>query len=300
MRVLEVVRTARVVIAAAVLATPTLAQALQEEPTPAPSPTTPTAPPATWNGLPDRFQIDAGVFRIDAKTQAKLNTPGGNGATVDFENDLKLAGSGINVWFDGSWRISRRQKVSLNYTRLSREGDPATLQKDIAWGDHVFHTGASVRGTTSTDILTAYYRFAIVRKDRFEIGPTVGVGYLWLSAGIAGEGSLTAGGATATVPLDIIGRTSSITGDIGVYFSGWLAQHVAVRGDLLYISASPGNTSASITDGRLALDWYPWRKVGFGAQYKYYRYRYDRGVTNFGLSGTITYQGAQVFASFLF
>ena len=42
------------------------------------------------------------------------------------------------------------------------------------------------------------------------------------------------------------------------------------------------------------------RHVGLGAQYKHYRYSYDRGVLVSELGGEVTYEGFQVFASFLF
>ena len=73
-----------------------------------------------------------------------------------------------------------------------------------------------------------------------------------------------------------------------------------MRGDLLYIKVKPENAEASVTDGRLGLYWYPWRKVGLGAQYKYYKYRYERGLLSTSLGGSVTFQGAQGYVSFLF
>jgi hypothetical protein len=63
---------------------------------------------------------------------------------------------------------------------------------------------------------------------------------------------------------------------------------------------SPGDTDASVTDWRAGANYYLGRHVGLGAQYKYYKYSYDRGILASELGGDVSYEGFQVFASFLF
>jgi hypothetical protein len=183
--------------------------------------------------------------------------------------------------------------ASLNYTRSSRQGDGRTLTRDVAWGDQVFTAGLTVESESSADITAGYYRFAIVRNDRSAIGPALGLGYLSLEATIRATG-LVGGTRSRT------GQMGSVTGDVGGYFEGWLGRRVVVRGDLLYIIIKPENSEASVTDGRLGVYWYPWRNVGLGAQYKYYKYRYERAALSTSLGGNLTYQGAQGYLSFVF
>ena len=73
-----------------------------------------------------------------------------------------------------------------------------------------------------------------------------------------------------------------------------------LRGDFLYIKATPGGSEASVTDWRLAANYYFFRNAGLGVQYKYNRYSYDRGVLVRELGGEVTYEGFQVYLSFLF
>jgi hypothetical protein len=160
--------------------------------------------------------------------------------------------------------------------------------------------GLTVQAETSAEILTGYYRFAIVRNDRFEIGPSLGFGYLWLDATLRATGSVSGGGAGTSGTISQTGQTGSVTGDVGGYFAGWLHRRVVIRGDLLYILVKPENSEASVTDGRLGLYWYPSRHVGLGAQYKYYKYRYERSALSAEVGGSVTYQGAQAYVSFLF
>ena len=259
------------------------------------SPVSAQSSSGTWNGLPDRFQIDTGYFRLDANTVLRFNGPQGSG-DVDFEQDLGLDQAVNTFWVDGTWRVGRRHQVKLGFTRVSRQRDQYTLQRDFTWGGQTYQAGLNAATTSSSDILGGYYRFAIVRNDRFEIGPTIGIGYLWLDAGIRATG--TVGGVSRT--LDESASTGSITGALGGYAEGWLTKRLVVKGDFLYIKVATDNTDASVTDWRLATDYYFLPNAGVGVQYKYNQYTYDRGILVRELGGEITYEGFQIFATFRF
>jgi hypothetical protein len=255
---------------------------------------------STWNDLPDRFQIDTGYFRIDADTTLRYNGPDG-GSNVNFEQDLGVNPHVNTFWLDATWRVGRRHQLKVGYTRFNRERPDHMLTRNFQWGDQVYNAGLSADATTGSDILGGYYRFALFRNNRFEIGPTVGFGWLWLRAGIDATATVTGpGGTPVSQNLDRGTSTGSVTGAVGGYAAAWPASRLALRGDYLYIKVSPGNTTASITDWRAGADVYVFRNAGMGAQYKYYKYSYDRGIVSTKLGGDVTYKGFQVFLSFLF
>ncbi len=225
--------------------------------------------PATWNGLPDRFQIDTGYFRMDASTKLRFNGPQGGSGEIDFEDDLGLNPTVDTFWLDGRWRLGRRHQVQLGFTRSHRNVSEKTLERDFVWGGETYAAGMSASSYANANILGGYYRFAVFRNDRFEIGPALGVGYLSLEAGIEARGSVSGpGGTTETRTLDRSTSTGSITGAIGGYAEAWPAKRLVLRGDFLYVKVSPENSEASVTDWRLAADWYFSRNVGVGVQYK--------------------------------
>ncbi len=249
----------------------------------------------TWNGLSDRFQIDTGYFRLSANTDLRYNGGPGSG-DISFENDLGVDKNVNTFWVDGTWRVGRRHQLKLSYTGLSRDRQDFELQREFTWGGETYQAGLQASTSTGTDILGGYYRFALVRNERFEIGPTLGVGYLWLSARVQATGTIA--GASRT--LDERATTGSITGAVGGYASAWLTKRLVTRADFLYIKVSPGDTQASVTDWRLGADYYFLKNAGLGVQYKYNQYSYDRGVLVSELGGDVTYKGFQVFVSFLF
>jgi len=50
----------------------------------------------------------------------------------------------------------------------------------------------------------------------------------------------------------------------------------------------------------VAVDYYFSKNVGVGAQYKYNKYSYDRGILVAKLGGELTFDGGQVFLTFRF
>jgi hypothetical protein len=73
-----------------------------------------------------------------------------------------------------------------------------------------------------------------------------------------------------------------------------------VRGDFRYIIVKPENAEASVTDGRAAVLYHPWRNVGVGLQYTYNKFRYDREILSTELGGRLRYSGGQVVVSAAF
>jgi len=255
--------------------------------------------PGTWNGLSDRFQIDTGYFRITAETRLRYNSAEGS-RDISFEDDLGLDPNVDTFWVDATWRLGRRHKVKLAYTAFNRDRQDFALQRDFTWGGETYNAGLSASTSSGTDILGGYYRFAIFRNDRFEIGPTLGVGYLWLSAGIRATGTIGGPGGTESRSVSESASTGSITGAVGGFAQAWPAKRLTLYADYLYIKVTPENSEASVTDWRVGANYYFGRHVGLGAQYKYYTYSYDRGIMVSELGGEINYKGFQVFASFLF
>ncbi len=283
------------VSAVAAMAAPAVAQAPVEAPAPLPA----TRP--SWNGLPERFQVDAGFFRVQMTTGLRLQGSVGPANEVSFEKDLGVADTAGTYWVDATIRVSRRNSFKINYISVTRVGQPQSLTRDFTWNDETYSAGLSASGTIGMDLISTYYRFAVSKRDRFEIGVATGLGYLQLSAAINAQGSLTGpGGQIESVNLDESGKAGVPTGDVGGYFNAWLTKRVVMRGDFLYILIRPSDVEASVTDWRLAVDYYPLRNIGLGVQYKYNEFQFRKGFEEASLGGTLGFQGLQVYASFLF
>ena len=171
--------------------------------------------PAASNELPDRFQIDTGYFRISANTVLNFNAPGA-GNDVSFEKDLGVAPDANTFWLDATWRVGRRHQLKLGYTRLNREQPSHTLEARLRVERRDLQQRALHEHDDGGDILGGYYRFALLRNERFEIGPSARH-RLSLGAGHhPGTGTITGpGGVPVSRDLDTTASTGSITGAVG-------------------------------------------------------------------------------------
>jgi hypothetical protein len=259
--------------------------------------TTPVfAQTASYSDVPDRFRVEAGGFRIGADTQLTLNTTGGPRPPVDFES-LELPNNTTRFYVEGFWRPWRRHQFSLSWYENARDGSPHSVDRDFNWGDIVVTAGASATAHVSTSYFSGVYRFAAYKNDRFEIGPALGIGHLSIEAGIGGQVSVTTPVGTFSLPFDTSKSLGEPTGDLGAYLYWWPLRRLLVRGDFRYVLVKPENSEASITDGRAAAVYHPWRNVGIGLQYTYNKFRYDRGIASRELGGNIRYSGGQVVLS---
>ena len=271
----------------------------QAPPVTTPAPTT-QQPPATWSGLSDRFQIDTGYFNLSADTLLRYNGTAGGSGEVSLEKDLGIDDQVNTFWVDATWRVGRRHQLKLAFTRFNRDRADYTLQRDFTWGGETYNAGLTATTSNDNSIVGGYYRFAIFRNDRFEIGPTVGIGYLKLGATIKATGTVNGPSGAESRTLDRGSSISSPTGAVGGYAQVWPARRFVLQGDFLYIKATLDNSEAAVTDWRLAADYYFFENAGLGVQYKFNRYSYDRGILVSELGGQVTFEGFQVYLSFRF
>jgi hypothetical protein len=250
---------------------------------------------STWNGLPDRFRVDAGYFGLTAETVLQFN--GGN---VDFEKDLGVNKHIDTFWVDGIWRVGRRHQIELAFTKSNRDRADFTLSHDFTWGGQTYNAGLSATTSTGTDIFGGYYRFAAYRNDRFEIGPTIGIGHLSVNADIQATGTVSGPDGPESRTINKSASKGAMTGALGGYTYGWITKRLVTRAEFLYIKVTPEAQTQSVTDWRVGADYYYVRNAGLGVQYKYNKYRETLSAVSTELGGAVVYKGFQVFASFLF
>jgi predicted porin len=260
----------------------------------------PPSSPATWNGLSDRFQIDTGYFHLTANSLLRYNGPQGGSGEISLEQDLGVNDKVNTFWLDATWRVGRRHQLKLAFTRFSRDRAGYTLQRDFTWGGQTYGAGLTANTSNSNGVVGGYYRFAIVRNDRFEIGPTLGIGYLNLEARIQATGTVSGPGGSESRTLDNDASIGNMTGALGGYAEVWPARRFVMRGDFLYIKVKPGDSEASVTDWRLGADYYFFKNAGLGVQYKYNKYSEAFSALSTNLGGALVYKGFQVFLSLQF
>ena len=250
----------------------------------------------TDTDVPQTFWFEVGGFRVASSTNLRLNG-GAPGDDVNLERDLNLPNTTTQGYLEAFWRLGRRHQVSVNWTRVKRDGGSVAVQEDIEWGDVVFPVGIEVSGTNDSDFISGAYRFSLFKNDTFEIGPAIGIGHVWIDASLTGQVQI---GEELSGERTVSGSASSITGDVGGFFYWWPGRRWMARGDFRYIAVGMDDADAAIAEGRASITWYPWRQVGIGAQYSYTKLEYKRDVLITELGGSLQYDGLQVLVSVAF
>ena len=250
--------------------------------------------------VPSRLVVEAGGFNMRFLTNHTLNTPLLDPTTVSFENDLGLPDTMNRGYVDAYWRVSRRNQLSLSYAAATRQGDPLTLARNVDWGGVVFPIGVRAAGRLDTRFLSGGYRFSAVKNGGFELGPAVGFGYLWMTAGISAAAGAGLPSGTVTSAIDREVDFNTPTADVGGFANWWVTRRIYIRGDFRYGFFKPSDSEAAITQARASATWYPWQHLGFGAQFVFDKFRYDRIRSSTELGGTYRVDGLQLLVSTAF
>jgi hypothetical protein len=249
--------------------------------------------------VPDRFRLEVGGFRIGSDTELTFDTSGGSRPPVNFES-LDVPENASRFYIEGFWRPGRRHQVSLSWYRNDREGDPNVVERDFNWGDQAVTVGMTVTARVDSSYLSGVYRFAAYKSDRFEIGPSVGIGYLSIETELGGDATLTGDQGSPSRPFNVSRGLNQPTGDLGGYLYWWPVRRLLVRGEARYILVKPEDAEAAVTEGRVATLYHVSRNIGVGLQYTYSKFRYDRDILSTEIGGSLRQSGGQLVLSAAF
>ena len=104
---------------------------------------------ADVKGMDERFRLDLGGFFQSFNTTLRLDsTAHGVGTEINFEDDLGQDSNKTSFRANGYWRFGRHGRFDFGVISWSRS-NTHTITKDISFGDHVYHAGATVSSDMS-------------------------------------------------------------------------------------------------------------------------------------------------------
>ena len=228
---------------------------------------------ADWvavKGMDERFRLDLGGFAQKFKTTLRVDSATyGRGTEVNLEDDLGLSSNQINFRADGYWRFGRHGRLDFGYTSWNRTASHK-LDKDITIGDTTYHANANLDSTLRANVIELYYGYSFWNTPKFEAGAMLGLSAIINKTSFEGQGTIGTGGSSSTQSFSSENR--SLTAPlpaIGIQARYTIIPGLLVSGKIKGFSATIDNVKGSVLEGRAALDYYPWKNVGFGAGYDY-------------------------------
>ena len=168
---------------------------------------------ARLTSLHDKFQVNASLTGVLLNANIRLDGENlGIGTELDAEDDLGLDKFIPEPRFALRWRPGTRHELEAGY-QWARRNAEKRLERTIDFGDSTYEAGLDVRSVLDTDQAFLNYRFALFDKPNWQAGPSVGLGALFLTMGLAAEANVGLSQAAFDVEKSITGPL----GSLGIY-----------------------------------------------------------------------------------
>jgi hypothetical protein len=238
--------------------------------------------------LDNRFVLSAGVFIVGTDVKAHVNGSSTTNPDVDFNDTFGTGSDETRGRFDALWRITPNHHVRFLYFNNSITRN-RVLDRDIEWGDNVYHVGASVESQVKLKVYELAYEYAFLRQPTYEVNGTFGIHYTDLSLQLAGQATGPNGGAASFVsdkrslpaPLPVIGLRA------GWAFAPQWYGELTAQALRINIDGYKGHW----IDGRAGVTWMFTKNFGAGLAYNRWTTRVDVDRDNFNGSARFGYSG---------
>jgi len=160
--------------------------------------------------LPDKFGLRLGGYYIkNADTVARLDANNAPvGAYIDFHDTLGGERTATVVRLDGLYRFNERQGLGFAWYDVKLAGS-RMLDKDIQWGGLTYPVNTQVDSDLKFNVYKLNYQYSLFHNEKAELGASVGLHVMDISANVSSSGSNQSQGQSVTAPLPVWGLYAS-------------------------------------------------------------------------------------------
>ena len=235
------------------------------------------------NHLYDKLQFTLSGTAVVINSNIRVDGSNGQGTDLNAEEDLGLARTKFQPRLALRWRPGKRHELELGYQFARRTGDKV-LTKDIEFGDSTFTAGLRVKSTYNSDQAFLVYRFALMAKERSQVGLALGVGPYFLETGIDATGSISSGDQSQSGSRSVSKSIVGPTGSLGVYGRSWAGERWYLEGDLRYIKVTIDRFDARVYAVNASARYFVSPAVALEAGYGFDGVKVDVGPKTTGIT----------------
>lgn len=213
-----------------------------------------------------KFDLNVGWFFTGMDSSVRFGLAG-VGIEIDVEEALGLETSTSVFRLDSFWRFGRnlRHRFDLGWFALHRAGKK-TLGRDIEIGDTIFPTGTTVKSSLDIDIFKGAYSYSFFQDDRLDLAASFGLFVMPISFDISSSGFVEGNESESiTAPLPVLNLRADLALTPKVFLKNSL--------DIFYLEI--GEFTGGILDVKIALEYNPFKHVGFGLAFESFRARIE-------------------------
>jgi len=223
------------------------------------------------------------------------------GIAINAENTFGLKTELFEIRADALYRPgkTRRNQIDFTYAGFHRNGS-AVIGQDIEIGNVTIPAHATVDTVFNFDLIRASYSYAFLQDDRVRIAGGLGVYAVPLRYSVNARSSTNhyfVEAADCILPLPAL----ALRGDFLLTKKVYLHSSI----DLMY--AQIGDFKGSLLDVNVAVEYRPWKHLGFGLGYSGFSTdveahgkKSDYPEANFIGEVGVRYTGIQLYGKFIF
>jgi hypothetical protein len=233
----------------------------------------------------DRVSLWLGGYSLDAKVALAARAGDVETGNVNLDSGHENVG---RARFD--FLFLDNQGFTFDYYTLDRS-KTQLLDKPFTYDGMPFQLDSDLHGKFDLAAGSASYHWWFGGADDV-VGVGIGGTYYKLKLGINGTVTLNDIAATGAVSWEDDAVAPLITLAYKHAFSDSLRVYVDTSG----VKKNGGKLTGHIYDGRVGIEWFPWRNFGFGAEYGVTHIRLDHAGSSYDANLDFKLDGPSLFA----
>ena len=206
-----------------------------------------------------KFSFDVGAFLSNSHTDLRFGS--GFAISVNVEDALGLDTENNVYRLESYWRFTdnRRHRLDLSWFSLNRTGtrtiDETITIKPPEGEDITIPIGTKIKSFFDLDIYQLAYSYSFLQDDRLDFAGQFGLYVMPISFGLSATGIINEeADQSFTAPLPIV----------GLKFDVLIAPKWYLRSGTQIFYIKYENFTGSLLNFRSAVEYNPWKHVGFG------------------------------------
>ena len=234
-----------------------------------------------------KFNVSLGASFIANDSKVRLGGEG-VGVEVDVEEVLGLDTQTVTARLDGYWRFMKRRRHRIDFTYYSnRRSGEGIVDRDIELPDFTIDAGSGVETEFNFDLYQIGYSYSFFMDERMDLG--FGAGFYILPV----EFKLRVTAASDGTPVFDESVKESFTAPLPVFnlrgdFAITDRWQFRSRINIFYLEFD--QYSGGILDSRLAVEYQPFKHIGFGLAWDNFRLAAEAKEENNDIPGA-TFKG---------
>ncbi len=214
----------------------------------------------------EKFQFSVGGLYTAHNSTLRLGA-NDKEIEIDVENVLDMDDSSMTVRLESHWRFSknRRHRLDVDWLAIRRDGK-RKLFDDIVIDDTVYIEGSTVKSSFDIDIFNASYSYSLFMTDRVDVAASLGLYVAPIKFEIEGGGIVIEKESESFIaPLPTLGLAADFA----------ITPDIFLRTDISALYVEIKRFEGFLIDAGVALEWRPFKYIGFGLKYSYFILRID-------------------------